>query len=226
MQKYGGLVSERYSFWKTICNNRQILKYVGGVKIPFTCDKVIQSVMPREIRMSQEERKYARQKIEKLLKTGCIVSLPHPIQGWRSNIFLRPKKDGSFRLILNLKPLNKMIEYQKFKMPTITTVLQMVRRDDKFVSLDLQDAFACVRMSQKDFCYLRFSSEKKHYMYTVLPNGIAIGPCVFVALTKVITAHLRKLGIDIVIYIDDTLIINPCIVELQKHAGIACEVFE
>ena len=119
-----------------------------------------------------------------------------------------------------------MIEYQQFKMPTITTVLQMIRRDDKFVSLDLQDTFACVKMSKTDFSYLQFSFENKHYMYTVLPNGIAIGPRVFVSLTKVITAHLRKLGIDIVIYIDDTLIINPCIMELQKHAGIAREVFE
>ena len=64
--------------------------------------------------MSKEEREYAQQKIEKLLKTGCIVSLAQPIPGWQSNIFLRPKKDGSFRLILNLKPLNQMIEYKKF----------------------------------------------------------------------------------------------------------------
>ena len=111
-------------------------------------------------------------------------------------------------------------------MPTIHTVLQMVRRNDKFVSLDLQDAFACVKMSQMDFCYLQFSFKNKHYMYTVLPNGIAIGPRIFVALTKVITAHLRKLGIDIVIYIDDTFIINPCVLELQRQAGIVREVFE
>ena len=96
MEKYSGRVSERYQFWKTICNNRQILRYVGGVRIPFTCDKISQNVLPREIRMSKEEREYAWQKIEKLLQTGCIVSLSQPIPGWRSHIFLRPKKDGSF----------------------------------------------------------------------------------------------------------------------------------
>ena len=165
-------------------------------------------------------------KISKLLETGCIVHLPNPLPGWQSNIFLRPKKDSSFRIILNLKPLNKMIEYKKFKMPTIHTVLQMIRRHDKLISLDLQDAFACVKISQKDVCYLQFKFEDNFYMYTVLPNGIAIGPCVFVGLTKVITFHLRKLGIDIVIYIDDTLIINHCAFELQKQAAVACHTFE
>ena len=185
-------MSVRNNFWKLICNNKQILRYVGGVKIPFICNIIQHSAMPPEINMSEEERCYACQKISKLLATGCIVQLPHPLLGWHSNIFLWPKKDGSFRLILNLKPLNELIEYQKFKMPTIHTVIQMIRRHDQFISLDLQDTFACVNISQSHVCYLQFKFENKFYMYKVLPNGIAIGPRVFVALTKVITSHLRK----------------------------------
>ena len=78
MQKYAGRVSERYSFWQTICNNRQILKYVGGVRIPFTCDKVIQSVLPREIKMSQEERKICPTKDRKITANWlhCVSTTP------------------------------------------------------------------------------------------------------------------------------------------------------
>ena len=44
-------------------------------------------------------------------------------------IFLKKKTDGSFRLILNLKSINKNIEKQHFKMETITSVLKLVTSD-------------------------------------------------------------------------------------------------
>ena len=44
-----------------------------------------------------------------------------------SNVFIRNKKNGSHRLILNLINLNAFIEYHHFKMDTIETVINLMR---------------------------------------------------------------------------------------------------
>ena len=43
------------------------------------------------------------------------------------SIFTREKRDGSYRLILNLKQLNKHIEYELFKMESLQSVLNTIR---------------------------------------------------------------------------------------------------
>ena len=136
-----GRVSKCYQFWQSICNDRKILRHVGGITIPFITKLIHQDTKPREIRFSEKEQNFIRTTLIDLVNTGCIVELPALKAGWHSNIFLRPKKSGSFRMILNLKPLNKMIEYRKFKMPNIYTVMNMVKVGDYFISLDLSNAY-------------------------------------------------------------------------------------
>ena len=50
---------------------------------------------------------------------GVISETTHCPGEYISTIFIRPKKDGGFRLILNLKNLNEHVEYQHFKMDTL-----------------------------------------------------------------------------------------------------------
>ena len=44
-----------------------------------------------------------------------------------SSIFTRDKRDGSYRMILNLKQLNKSNEYEHFKMESLQSVLNIIR---------------------------------------------------------------------------------------------------
>ena len=66
--------------------------------------------------------------IEKLLKKGVIVRSPQDGQGYFSNIFIHPKKDGSYRMILNLKKFNTSVEAPHFKMESIKNVTSMIHR--------------------------------------------------------------------------------------------------
>ena len=105
MRLHGGRVSKCYQFWKTICRDRTVLKHVGGITIPFTEDVKCQTSRPLELRFSAKERRFVRDTLQDLVQTGCIVPLKQPKKnGWHSNIFLRPKRNGSYRMILNLKP--------------------------------------------------------------------------------------------------------------------------
>ena len=51
-------------------------------------------------------------------------------------LFVRPKKDGCHRLILNLKDMNQYMEYHHFKMDTLQTAISMIRPFSYFASVD------------------------------------------------------------------------------------------
>ena len=98
-----------------------------------------------------------RETLNNLVTTGCIAKLSRTLKnGWHSNIFLCPKCNGSFHMILNLKPLNQFIQYKKFKMPNIYTVMAMVKPHDKLISVDLSNAYSSLKIREaiKNICNL------------------------------------------------------------------------
>ena len=105
---FGGRVRHLIPFWKTFCRDREVLSILHGVKVEFEDDKhPTQTFLPHELKMSEKEMSFVDE-IEHLLKNGFIKKLDEPLpNGWLSNIFLVPKKQGGFQMILNLKPLNK-----------------------------------------------------------------------------------------------------------------------
>ena len=65
--------------------------------------------------------------VTKLLKKRGVVPCDHEQGGFISPIFLRDKNDGSHCLILNLKGLNKYLEYKYFKMQAFQSVLSLIQ---------------------------------------------------------------------------------------------------
>ena len=80
----------------------------------------------------------------------------HAVGDFLSTIFVRPKKDGSYRMILNLKPLNEFVSYYHFKMDTIYTTLKLMRPGCFMASVDLKDAYYSVPVAKEDRKYLKF----------------------------------------------------------------------
>ena len=93
--------------------------------------------------MNGRESAFVDKELIRLQKLNVVQKLPDKPKGvWVSNIFLCPKKDGSFRLILNLKPLNKLMPYKKFKMDgTENDALRMMTQHCFMISIDLQMAY-------------------------------------------------------------------------------------
>ena len=60
--------------------------------------------------MSNEEIRIVDQELQKLLDKGVITRWDKNSAKYLSNIFLREKKNGSFRLILNLNELNQKLD--------------------------------------------------------------------------------------------------------------------
>ena len=84
------------------------------------------------------------------IMTKSVVKESFPEQGEIiSAIFLRPKQDGSFKLILNLKQANQNIKNFNFKMETMHSVLLYIRPNCYMASVDIKDAYYSVPIGQE-----------------------------------------------------------------------------
>ena len=70
-----------------------------------------------------------------------LQGIKEPGNGFLSNIFLVPKKDGGQRPVINLKALNQFLHPHHFKIEGIHTLRDLVRPGDWLTKVDLKDAF-------------------------------------------------------------------------------------
>ena len=197
---------------------------VSGMSLSLS-DLPVQKKLPREIHMSEEQVSSAKSQIQQLIQKGAIQETTFdPKVDFLSNVFLTPKPDGSFRMILNLKQFNKYVEYVHFKMESLQNILDLVVPSCFQAVLDLTNAYLTVPMGRRYIHYLKFSFQGKVYVYLVLPFGISSAPRKFTKLLKPIIAHLRRQGIFIVIYIDDMWICASSYQACLRSVLIAAEL--
>jgi hypothetical protein len=201
----GGQIADRIDFWHTLTSDTQILANVRGCKLEFL-DLPEQFRIPEPYHVSKQEALTIDGEIEKLLKKS-IIKLSHYEPGqYVSNIFIRPKKDGSHRLILNLKGLNDSIVKRHFKMQTLQSAIKLMTKDAYMASIDWKDAYYTVPVAQEDQKYLKFCWKGNLFAFTCLPNGLASAPRLFTKITKPVYSTLRKMGHENCSYIDDSFL--------------------
>ena len=120
-----------------------------------------------------QEELIVQQEINTLLAKGVIQQSHHEPGEFISTIFLRPKPDGSFRMILNLKEFNKSVEHHHFKMDTLETVTKMIKPGCCMASVDLKDAYYTVPIHKDHQNVLKFKIKGCLYKYTFLPNDLS-----------------------------------------------------
>lgn len=207
--------------WAEISSDVSILKWVSGYEIPFT-EKVVQHTSPTEQNWSNEERLKVTEQIKILLGKGAIEKCnPNPRQ-FLSRIFIIPRSDGSDRMILNLKDLNRFIDTVHFKLEDGRTVRQLLNRGSFLASIDLKDAYHLISVAPTDRVYLRFQFEGQLYQYTCLPFGLCTAPFVFTKLLKPVMTKLRELGYLSVIYLDDILLFGSSFSDCRDNVQKTC----
>ena len=136
---------------------------------------------------------------------GTLIQRSHHEPGeFISTIFLRPKSDGSFRMILNLKEFNKSVEHHHFKMDTLDTVTKMIKPGCYMASVDLKDAYYTVPIQRDHQTFLKFEFKGCLYKYTCLPNGLSSAPRIFTKMLKPVYSTLHNQGHISMGYIDDS----------------------
>ena len=86
--------------------------------------------------------------------------------------FHYPKKDGSHRVIFNLKTFNKSVAFYQFKMDTLETVIRLMSPGCFMTSIDLRDAYYSVPIAPVHQKYLKFFRQDQLYAFNCLPMGL------------------------------------------------------
>eukprot|EP00794_Sanderia_malayensis_P013521 gene13521-14933_t len=176
--------------------------------------------------ISSSEETHLVNEIDKLQRKGVIVQYPKGIGEIISPIFLRPKSDGTYRFILNLKRTNEYVENFHFKMETIYTVLNLVKPNCFMSSIDIKDAYYSVEIDEEDQKFLAFQFQGQNYHFTCLPNGLSCGPRKFTKLMKVPLSELRKRGHLVSSYIDDLINFGDTYVECLANVAETIIILE
>ena len=154
-------------------------------------------------KFNSAETAIIEQEINKMIKKGIIKKVLHEKHEIISNIFSIPKKDGTHRVILNLKDFNRNVSYHHFKMDSLNTILKLLDKDCFMASLDLKDAYYSIPIRKSDRKYLRFYWQDNLYQYTCLPNGLSSGPRKFIKIMKPALSTLHIRGHIVSSHLDD-----------------------
>ena len=213
--------------WEKITTDPEVLQTVQGCTIEFVNNTIpSQQGNVCESHFSREKSIVISTEIEKLLEKQVLEKVESEDGEFISPIFLRPKKNGSYRMILNLKEFNQNVEYHHFKMETFEKALTMISQGNFLASMDIKDAYYCVPIHTDDRKYLRFLWEGQLLQLTCVPNGLSCGPRKYTKMMKPVYAFLRSQGHTISGYIDDTLIVADSEAELQQSIKESLHTFE
>ena len=174
------------------------IEFNDGIN-PISCRQFSDHFSPHESQVIDIE-------IQKLLNIGVIKEVEHHPEEFIYPIFVIPKKDGEYRMILNLKELNKSIPYHHFKMETFELALKLVKPNWVFLSVDIRHAYYSIPVSKESQLKLRFQKSGKVFSFCACPMGISCAPRIYTKLMKPVYASLRMLGHTNSGYIDDSLL--------------------
>lgn len=207
MSNSAGRLTKFFEAWKRITSDSLICSWVKGYKIPFQ-NKPVQAFLPQSRQFSNNEYSALQSLIPQLLKKGAIVPCEPLSDQFLSPIFLEPKPDGSYRLILNLKILNTFISTEHFKLEDFRTASRLITPNCYMAKLDLKDAYYLVAIDPAFRKFLRFQFDGVLYEFTCLPFGLSTAPYVFTKLLRPVVSTLRQRGLKSVVYLDDFLLIG------------------
>ena len=179
--------------WQAITDDPWILKTIRGYSLELTSTPGQHRPAP-PIALNQEKSAALTAEIDKLLQKQAISQVEASPGEFLSPVFLVPKADGSWCLVINLQNLNSHIAQHHFKMEGIRTVKGLMRKGDSLTKLDLKDTYLSVPMNQLHTHLLRVQWQSQIYQFDTLPFGLSSAPYVFTKLLKPVVAILKKVG--------------------------------
>jgi len=159
-----------------------------------------------------------KEKLEAMERNGIIKKRDEPT-AWVNSMLIVEKKDGSIRLCLDPRELNKAIMREHYAVPTFDDVLPQLAGKKYFSIIDMKDGFWHVELDEESSRLVTFNTPFGRYSFTRLPFGISSAPEVFQK-----RAQQAFGGIQGVAIIFDDIIIGAD--SIQEHDTIFRQLLE
>lgn len=153
-------------------------------------------------RLSYLEKLDVQRKICEMIGEGIITPSDSP---YASAIVLVKKKDGSTRMCVDYRALNKLTVRDNYPLPLIDDCVEYLGGKKFFSLLDLKSGFHQVRVSERSRKYTAFVTPQGQYEYRRMPFGLKNAPAVFQRFVNRVFRDFISSG-EIIIYMDDILL--------------------
>nr|GEW26921.1 putative reverse transcriptase domain-containing protein [Tanacetum cinerariifolium] len=126
------------------------------------------------------------------------------ILGAGEPILFVKKKDGSFRMCIDYRELNKLTVKNRYPSPRIDDLFDQLQGSQFFSKIDLRPGYHQLRVHDNDIPKTTFRTRYGHFKFRVTPFGLTNAPAVFMNLmNRVCKPYLDKF---VIVFIDDILI--------------------
>ncbi|GBM43296.1 Retrovirus-related Pol polyprotein from transposon 297 [Araneus ventricosus] len=182
---------------------------------------LMQGETPRRLPFS--EKKIVQTQVAQWLEQGIVEPCSSE---YSSPVVIVRKKDGTPRVCIDYRKLNKVVVKDRFPLPLIEDILDRLQGSRVFSTIDLKNAFFHVDVNKDSRKYTSFVTHEGQYQFLKVPFGLCNSPAVFQRYINTIFRPLINDGI-VLPYLDDIIILSSSFEEgierVERVLSIASE---
>ncbi|GJT19474.1 putative reverse transcriptase domain-containing protein [Tanacetum coccineum] len=172
-------------------------------------------------RLAPSEMKELSEQLQELSDKGFIRPSSSP---WGAPVLFVKKKDGSFRMCIDYRELNKLTVKNRYPLPRIDDLFDQLQGSSIYSKIDLRSGYHQLRVREQDIPKTAFRTRYGHYEFQVMPFGLTNAPAVFMDLmNRVCKPYLDKF---VIVFIDDILIYSKDKKEHEEHLKAILELLK